>query len=173
MQSLELLLFGVISALSLGLIASIMRPRVLKRRLREQEEARARGELPEDAAEPDRRVPPRRVCPACQRHFTGGERFCPHDAKELAPVSESAAGWRAGAAAGVNCARCGRSYDGGKRFCAFDGEELGTFGIVAKLLVPIAALGRLDGKICPTCSQRYPAESTFCGRDGASLVSMN
>jgi hypothetical protein len=168
MQPLELLLFGIVSALALALIGTLVRPYIHRRR---QQQAAL-----EPHALPLRLTPPvtivsRRVCPSCHREFTAGEKFCPHDARDL--VANHDSGSRFSVAPGVTCSRCGRSYDGGKRFCAFDGEELTGFGAGPKLPVAAFVFAAGIGKICPTCSHRYEPDATFCARDGVELVSVN
>jgi predicted amidophosphoribosyltransferase len=169
MQPLELALFGIVSALALALIGTLVRPYVQRRR-----------QLPvapaELAALPGRLTPSlpivaRKVCPACHREFGAGEKFCPYDARDL--VSSHDSGARFGSVPGVTCSRCGRSYDGSKRFCALDGEELTSFSAGSKLSAPAIVFAVGIGKICPTCSQRYEPDATFCARDGAELVSVN
>ena len=173
MQPLELLLFGVVSALALALIGTLLRPYVQRRRAQTPPGPEI---LPLRLTSP---VPivSRRVCPSCLREYSAGERFCPHDARDLVPSHDSGVHFSslsgAHGAPGVTCSRCGRSYDGGKRFCAFDGEELTAFAPGAKLSMPALAFVAGVGKICPTCSQRFEPDATFCPRDGAELSSVN
>ncbi len=175
MQPLELLLFGIVSALALALIGTLMRPYVQRRRRAEQQSAVGRTGA---AGEPERSslrltpaapTPTHRVCPTCHREFNAGERFCPFDARDLVTSADS--GSRL--APGLTCVRCGRSYDVSRRFCAFDGEELASPAAGHKLPLPAMAHAGAGGRICPTCSQRYEPNATFCARDGAELVSVN
>ena len=180
MQPIEIALFGAVFALAAGLIGYILwlraRTRAVARGAAGAQgaaSARARGRAESGG--------PGLVCPACQREYDAGLQFCPHDARELLPVSDPTA--RA-AAPGTTCPSCRRSFDATKRFCPFDGDELvpltlavGSAGVPAALRAA-GGLGvgidiGLMGKICPHCSRRYESDATFCGRDGASLVSVN
>jgi predicted amidophosphoribosyltransferase len=172
MQSLEIVLFGVVSALALALIGTLVRPYVQRRRRGEVSVGAAH--VPAEPVPAPMRLTPsaplviRRVCPTCHREFSAGERFCPFDARDLVTTHDS--GSRL--APGLTCTRCGRSYDGSRRFCAFDGEELGA-AIAPKVPLPAMAHASGAGKICPSCAQRYEPDATFCARDGAELVSVN
>ena len=168
MQPLELALFGIVSALALALIGTLVRPYVQRRRQRDAAPPEADA-LPR--LTPALPIVARKVCPSCHREFAAGEKFCPFDARDL--VSSHDSGARYSSVPGVTCSRCGRSYDGGKRFCSFDGEELAVFASGAKLPMPSIAFAAGAGKICPNCSQRYEPDATFCARDGAELVSVN
>jgi hypothetical protein len=169
MQPLELALFGIVSALALALIGTLVRPYVQRRRLREA--AQAEPEALPTRLTPALPIVARKVCPACHREFGAGEKFCPYDARDLVSTHDSGA--RYSSVPSVACSRCGRSYDGSKRFCAFDGEELAGFSAGAKVPVAAIVFATGTGKICPTCSQRYEPDATFCARDGAELVSVN
>jgi predicted amidophosphoribosyltransferase len=169
MQSLELALFGIVSALALALIGTLVRPYVQRRRQREA--APAEVEVAPLPVTPSFALVARKVCPACHREFGAGEKFCPYDARDLVSTHDSGA--RYSSVPGVTCSRCGRSYDGSKRFCAFDGEELTGFTAGAKLPAAAIVFAAGTGKICPTCSHRYEPDATFCARDGAELVSVN
>jgi hypothetical protein len=178
MQPIEVALFGAVIALAAGLIGYILWPFARARRKRVGgPHAVARAAAPG----------PGLVCPACQREYDVGLQFCPHDARELMPVTDPAA--RA-AVPGTTCPACRRSFDAMKRFCPFDGDELvpltlavgaaaGAVGAMGAMgaMGPIGGLGtigiELMGKICPHCSRRYESDATFCGRDGSALVSVN
>ena len=171
MQPIEVALFGAVIALAAGLIGYTLWPFARARRAARLETARRRG----GAAPVGRAAAPQPhlVCPACQREYEAGLQFCPHDARELVPVSDPAA--RA-AAPGVTCPGCRRSFDAMKRFCPFDGDELVPLtlavGSPGGPAAPTISVGLL-GKICPHCSRRYESDATFCGRDGAALVAVN
>lgn len=177
MQPIEVALFGVVIALAAGLIGYILWPFARARRKRAgAPHAVGRATAPG----------PGLVCPACQREYGAGLQFCPHDARELMPVTDPAA--RA-AVPGTTCPACRRSFDALKRFCPFDGDELvpltlavgaaaGAVGAMGALgaigaMGPIGIGVELMGKICPHCSRRYESDATFCGRDGSALVSVN
>jgi hypothetical protein len=190
MQPIEVVLFGAVIALAAGLIGYILWPFTRARR--------KRAGVPQATG---RAGPsgPGLVCPACQREYDAGLQFCPHDARELMPVTDPAA--RA-AVPGMTCPACRRSFDGLKRFCPFDGDELVPLTLaVGAASRPVGAMGGagtmgaigmgnmgnignvgnvgnignigLMGKICPNCSRRYASDATFCGRDGSALVSVN
>ena len=182
MQPIEIALFGAVVALAAGLIGYILWPFARARR-------RARRASPQaDRVGPRSAPAPGLVCPACQREYDAGLQFCPHDARELMPVTDPAA--RA-AVPGTTCPSCRRSFDAMKRFCPFDGDELvpltlavGAAGGAAGAMRRHGGDGRhgasrigigveLMGKICPHCSRRYESDATFCGRDGSALVSVN
>jgi predicted amidophosphoribosyltransferase len=171
MQPIEIALFGAVIALAAGLIGYILWPFARGRREARVAAGRRRGASAHAAARPEA-PQPIVVCPACQREYDAGLQFCPHDARELVPVSDPAA--RA-AAPGMTCPSCRRSFDAMKRFCPFDGDELVPLTLaLGSPGVPAAVLGvGLLGKICPHCSRRYESDATFCGRDGAALVSVN
>lgn len=173
MQPVEIAMFVVVAILAVVLIWYAVRP-LVRTRVRPAHEQKS-AERPPQAARAELEAAgsrgPALLCPACHRDYAPGLRFCPHDARDLVPVTDPAA--RA-AGAGATCPTCKRSFDAGKKFCAFDGEEL----------VPLPlALGGTDvagvsfggglGKICPNCSRRYESDATFCGRDGEELVSVN
>jgi len=173
MQPIEVALFGAVIALAAGLIGYILWPFARARRKRvgvAQATSRAGGSGPG------------LVCPACQREYDAGLQFCPHDARELMPVTDPAA--RA-AVPGMTCPACRRSFDALKRFCPFDGDELVPLTLaVGAATGAVGAMGgvgamaamatvALMGKICPNCSRRYESDATFCGRDGSALVSVN
>ncbi len=169
MQPVEIALFIVVAVLALALIAYALRPHF---RGRPESQPAARPPEPVRASfEPTSSRGPGLICPACHRDYAPGLRFCPHDARELVPVTDPVA--RA-SGTGSTCPTCKRSFDAGKKFCAFDGEEL--------VPLPLAlggsdaaglALGGGLGKICPNCSRRYESDATFCGRDGEELVPVN
>ena len=177
MQPIEVALFGTVIALAAGLIGYILWPFARARRKRAGvPQATARAGV----------AGPGLVCPACQREYNAGLQFCPHDARELMPVTDPAA--RA-AVPGTTCPACRRSFDALKRFCPFDGDELvpltlavGAAAGVVGVMGGMGAMGamgtigigiELMGKICPHCSRRYESDATFCGRDGSALVSVN
>ena len=184
MQPIEVALFGAVIALAAGLIGYILWPFARARRKRAGvPQATGRAGV----------SGPGLVCPACQREYGAGLQFCPHDARELMPVTDPAA--RA-AVPGMTCPACRRSFDALKRFCPFDGDELvpltlavGAAGRAASAMGGMGAMGamgaigtigigigidiELMGKICPHCSRRYESDATFCGRDGSALVSVN
>ena len=187
MQPIEVALFGAVIALAAGLIGYILWPFARARRKRVGgPHAVARAAPPGPAL----------VCPACQREYDAGLQFCPHDARELMPVTDPAA--RA-AVPGTTCPACRRSFDAMKRFCPFDGDELVPLTLAAGAAagavramgeigpIGIGAVGAIGsggaigigigsgsmGKICPHCSRRYESDATFCGRDGSALVSVN
>jgi len=177
MQPIEVALFGAVIALAAGLIGYILWPFARARRQRAGGAPVAARAAASGAG---------LVCPACQREYDAGLQFCPHDARELMPVTDPAA--RA-AVPGMTCPACRRSFDALKRFCPFDGDELvpltlavgaaggavGAMGGMAAMgAIGIGAIGMgLMGKICPHCSRRYESDATFCGRDGSALVSVN
>ena len=179
MQPIEVALFGVVIALAAGLLGYILWPFARARR--------KRAGVPQATGRPTASGPGL-VCPACQREYAAGLQFCPHDARELMPVSDPAA--RA-AVPGTTCPACRRSFDALKRFCPFDGDELvpltlavgaaagaagamGGMGAVGAMRIGAIGIGiELMGKICPHCSRRYESDATFCGRDGSALVSVN
>ncbi len=169
MQPVEIALFVVVALLALALIAYALRPHFRGRRPGKP----AAVSPPPGRAEfePTSSRGPGLICPACHRDYAPGLRFCPHDARELVPVTDPVA--RA-SGTGSTCPTCKRSFDAGKKFCAFDGEEL--------VPLPVAlggaeaaglGLGGGLGKICPNCSRRYESDATFCGRDGEELVPVN
>lgn len=180
MQPIEIALFGAVFALAAGLIGYILWLRARTRGARAA--AGSRGRAGSGARGSAESAAPRLVCPACQREYDAGLQFCPHDARELVPVSDPAA--RA-AAPGTTCPSCRQSFDAMKRFCPFDGDELVPLTLAVGSAGGPAALGagglagglgigvELMGKICPHCSRRYESDATFCGRDGAALVSVN
>jgi predicted amidophosphoribosyltransferase len=183
MQPIEVALFGVVIALAAGLIGYILWPFARARR--------KRAGVPQATGRAAVSAGPGLVCPACQREYDAGLQFCPHDARELMPVSDPAA--RA-AVPGMTCPACRRSFDALKRFCPFDGDELVPLtlavGAAAGGVGAMSAVGAMGamgigigggigvgvglmGKICPHCSRRYESDATFCGRDGSALVSVN
>jgi predicted amidophosphoribosyltransferase len=166
MQAVEVVLFIVVAALALSLVAYLVIPR-LRTGVRPPV-ARAPEPAPRPVAANEM------ICPTCGREYPSGLKFCPADARPLVPSANA----QGGAGVGLVCPVCKRSFDGGKRFCPYDAEEL------APVTSPMAArrnpraagppgLAHVLGKICPHCSQRYESEATFCGRDGAELVSIN
>lgn len=179
MQPIEVALFGAVIALAAGLIGYILWPSARARR--------KRAGVPQASGRAGVSGPGL-VCPACQREYDAGLQFCPHDARELMPVTDPAA--RA-AVPGMTCPACRRSFDALKRFCPFDGDELvpltlavGAASGAAGAMGGMGAMGamgtiaigvhvQLMGKICPHCSRRYESDATFCGRDGSALVSVN
>jgi predicted amidophosphoribosyltransferase len=179
MQPIEIALFGAVFALATGLIGYIL---WLRARTRAGGRAAAGSQLAVGSRARSRAgsAAPGLVCPACQREYAAGLQFCPHDARELVPVSDPAA--RA-AAPGTTCPSCRRSFDAMKRFCPFDGDELvpltlavGSAGVPAAMAAGGIGIDigiQMMGKICPHCSRRYESDATFCGRDGAALVSVN
>jgi hypothetical protein len=174
MQLVEIALFAAVAALALTLIGYAVRPYLrAKRRPGGATPNVENAELPPLSKELAPR-PQAMVCPACHRDYAPGLRFCPHDARDLVPVSDPAART---AGSGSTCPTCRRSYDAGKKFCAFDGEELVPLPLAMGAgdpagAVVVAFAGGL-GKICPNCSRRYESEATFCGRDGEELVPVN
>jgi predicted amidophosphoribosyltransferase len=165
MQAVEVVLFIVVAALALSLVAYLVIPR-----LRAGGRAPA-PRLPEASPRP---VAPaaEMVCPTCGREYPAGLKYCPADARPLVP-SANAVG---SAAVGLACPVCKRAFDGGKKFCPYDAEELvqaaSSQARRARAGGP-PGLAHVLGKICPHCSKRYESEATFCGRDGAELVSIN
>src|SRR6476659_4110032 len=105
MQPIEIALFGAVIALAAGLIGYILWPFARGRREARVAAGRRRGASAHAAARPEA-PQPIVVCPACQREYDAGLQFCPHDARELVPVSDPAA--RA-AAPGMTCPICRRS----------------------------------------------------------------
>ncbi len=167
MQAVEVVLFIVVAALALSLVAYLVIPRL---------RPGARPVAPR-VPEPSPRVvtaAAEMICPTCGREYPAGLKFCPADARPLVPSANA----QGAAAVGLACPVCKRSFDGGKKFCPYDAEEL------APITVPAVArrtqraggppgLAHVLGKICPHCSKRYESEATFCGRDGSELVSIN
>jgi len=167
MQPIEIALCGAVITLAAGLIGYLLWPVARARRMARA--AAAGGAV----GTRDRDVPgPLLVCPACQREYEAGLQFCPHDARELMPITDPAA--RA-AAPGMACPSCKRSFDAMKRFCPFDGDDLVplTVALGPSGGPPAFGMGVGMGKICPHCSRRYESDATFCGRDGSALVSVN
>jgi predicted amidophosphoribosyltransferase len=112
------------------------------------------------------------ACPSCRREFPAGIRYCPHDARKLAPAVDVLAAARA---SGSICPACRRSFDAGVRYCPHHAEELVPVGLWEAMRGPKAhtlPTGVL-GKICPHCASRYDLASTFCGKDGSELVTIN
>ena len=166
MQAVEVVLFIVVAALALSLVAYLVIPRL-----------RAAGRSPAPRApEPAPRPvsATEMVCPTCGREYPAGLKYCPADARPLVP-SANAAG--ATAAGGLACPVCKRAFDGGKKFCPYDAEELVQAAPSPARRAPRAGgtpgLAHVLGKICPHCSKRYESEATFCGRDGSELVPIN
>jgi predicted amidophosphoribosyltransferase len=167
MQAVEVVLFIVVAALALSLVAYLVIPRL---------RAGAGPVVAPRVPEPSPRVvtaAAEMICPTCGREYPAGLKFCPADARPLVPSANAQ-----GAAVGLACPVCKRSFDGGKKFCPYDAEEL------APIAVPAVSrrtqrpggppgLAHVLGKICPHCSKRYESEATFCGRDGSELVSIN
>ncbi len=166
MQAVEVVLFIVVAALALSLVAYLVIPRL---------RPSVRSPVPR-APDPAPRMASatEMVCPTCGREYPAGLKYCPADARPLVP-SANAQGAGGG---GLVCPVCRRSFDGGKRFCPYDAEELAPVTAPATRRAPRAAgsppgLAHVLGKICPHCSKRYESEATFCGRDGSELVSIN
>ena len=166
MQAVEVVLFIVVAALALSLVAYLVIPRL---------RTGVRAPMPR-APEPAPRAvaATEMICPTCGREYPAGLKFCPADARPLVPSANA----QGGAGVGLACPVCKRSFDGGKRFCPYDAEELAPVTApMAARRTPRAAgppgLAHVLGKICPHCSKRYESEATFCGRDGAELVSIN
>lgn len=166
MQAVEVVLFIVVAALALSLVAYLVIPR-----LRTGINPPA-PRVPEPA--PRAVAATEMVCPTCGREYPSGLKFCPADARPLVPSTNA----QGAAGAGLVCPVCKRAFDRGKRFCPYDAEEL------APIAAPPAArrvprtggppgLAHVLGKICPHCSKRYESEATFCGRDGSELVPIN
>ena len=120
MQPIEIALFGAVVALAAGLIGYLLWPFARARRAATSKRWAAASPRSPMVAVADA-PPPSLVCPACQREYDAGLQFCPHDARELVPASDTAA---ANAAPGVTCPNCRRAFDATKRFCPFDGDEL-------------------------------------------------
>jgi uncharacterized protein YbaR (Trm112 family) len=167
MQAVEVVLFIVVAALALSLVAYLVIPRL---------RPSVRAPAPR-APEPAQRTASATelVCPTCAREYPAGLKYCPADARPLVPSANAqGAGGR-----GLACPVCKRSFDGGKRFCPYDAEELVVVSApMTARRAPRAAgsppgLAHVLGKICPHCSKRYESEATFCGRDGSELVSIN
>jgi len=166
MQAVEVVLFIVVAALALSLVAYLVIPR-LRTGVRVPA-PRAPEPAPRAVASTEM------ICPTCGREYPAGLKFCPADARPLVPSANA----QGGAGVGLACPVCKRSFDGGKRFCPYDAEELAPVTApMAARRTPRAAgppgLAHVLGKICPHCSKRYESEATFCGRDGAELVSIN
>ena len=163
MQAVEVVLFIVVAALALSLVAYLVIPRL-------RVAARA---LPPRAAEPRPREASRTemICPTCGREYASGLKFCPADARPLVPSANA----QGSAVTGLACPVCKRSFDGGKKFCPYDAEELVQVGPPAARRVRTGppGLAHVLGKICPHCAKRYESEATFCGRDGSELVPIN
>lgn len=168
MQPVEIALCGAVITLAAGLIGYLLWPVARARRMA-RGAAAGRGV---GTRERDEVPGPQLVCPACQREYEAGLQFCPHDARELMPITDPAA--RA-AAPGMACPSCRRSFDAMKRFCPFDGDDLVplTVALGTPGGPPPFGMGVGMGKICPHCSRRYESDATFCGRDGSALVSVN
>jgi hypothetical protein len=166
MQPIEVALFGAVIALAAGLIGYILWPFARARRKRAGvAQATSRAGV----------SGPGLACPACQREYDAGLQFCPHDARELMPVTDPAA--RA-AVPGMTCPACRRSFDALKRFCPFDGDELvpltlavGAAGGVVGPMGRMAAMGAVGIGI--GIGVGIELMGTFCGRDGSALVSVN
>jgi predicted amidophosphoribosyltransferase len=166
MQAVEVVLFIVVAALALSLVAYLVIPRL-----------RAGGRVP--APRPAAEAVPRpvsateMVCPTCGREYPAGLKYCPADARPLVP-SANAVGT---VAVGLACPVCKRAFDGGKKFCPYDAEELvQAANAPARRSVRPGGppgLAHVLGKICPHCSKRYESDATFCGRDGSELVPIN
>lgn len=173
MQTVQVVLFVVVAALALPLVAYLVIPRLRS----------ARRPSPVRAAEPPARVPPplELVCPTCRREYPAGLKFCPADARALVATMHATSSGPTPApdpvAAGPGLAGpvCRRSFDGSKKFCPYDAEELtpSVLPAIRRAKVGPPGLAHVLGKICPHCAKRYESEATFCGRDGAELVSIN
>jgi hypothetical protein len=173
MQAVQVVLFIVVAALALPLIAYLVIPRLRA----------GRRQLPSRAGEALPRAAPSRglVCPTCGREYAAGIKYCPSDARALVAAVDQPALRPAAAAApprasgGLVCPACKRSFDGNKRFCPYDAEELVQTtpppGRRSRVAPP--GLAHVLGKICPHCAKRYESDATFCGRDGSELVSIN
>jgi hypothetical protein len=177
----QIVLFGVVAALSLALLGYLLRSRVLKRAGgagRPERAAREAAGVPGAASREPARAPAPAgvVCPACRREYALGLKYCPHDARALVPAGDPAV---RSMAPGVTCPTCKRSFDANKKFCPYDAEELVPVALAGAAAAAVAAAHasgahtRVLGKICPHCAQRYESEATFCGRDGSELVSVN
>ena len=172
MQPVEIAMFVVVAVLAVALIAYALRPHLQARREQRSTDRPPQPARAEIAGAVNRG--PALLCPACHRGYPPGLRFCPHDARDLVPATDSAA---RSSSVGVTCPTCKRAFDAGKKFCAFDGEELVPLPVALGAVEGAAAafggsLGSL-GKICPNCSRRYESDATFCGRDGEELVPVN
>src|SRR3954470_2409403 len=169
MQAVQVVLFVVVAALALTLIAYLLRPRLTRKPQPARETPAAAPEQPRPAAAAA--APPGLVCPACRREYALGLKYCPHDARALVPAGDPAVH---SMAPGVTCRTCKRSFEANKKFCPYDAEELVPAALaMAGAGRPAAMLPRVLGKICPHCAQRYESDATFCGRDGSELVSVN
>jgi predicted amidophosphoribosyltransferase len=166
MQAVEVVLFIVVAALALSLVAYLVVPRL---------RSGVRAPAPRVAEAAPRPVSATEmVCPTCGREYPAGLKYCPADARPLVP-SANATG---AAAAGLACPVCKRAFDGGKKFCPYDAEELvqaasATRRARAGAGAAPPGLAHVLGKICPHCSKRYESDATFCGRDGSELVPIN
>ena len=163
MQAVEVVLFIVVAALALSLIAYLVIPRLRT----------GAGAIPARALDGPRSARPSElVCPTCGREYPAGLKYCPTDARALVPTASGSGA----APGGLTCPVCRRSFDGSKKFCPYDAEELVATAPAGPRRVRTAAppgLAHVLGKICPHCSKRYESDATFCGRDGSELVPIN
>ena len=174
MQAIQVVLFIVVVALALPLIAYVVVPR-----LRAGRQPARTPPPPADPASqdgPPRPPPPPLglVCPSCRREYPAGLKYCPVDARALVAAVGASAPARA-TTASLTCPVCKRSYEGNKRFCPYDAEELVSMplAVARKARMATSGMHHILGKICPHCAKRYDSEATFCGHDGSELVSVN
>jgi predicted amidophosphoribosyltransferase len=167
MQAVEVVLFIVVAALALSLVAYLVIPRL---------RAGIKPPAPRVAeASPRPASSTEMICPTCGREYPAGLKFCPADARPLVASANA----QSATAVGLACPVCRRSFDGGKKFCPYDAEELAPVTAPAAMARRAARAGgppglaHVLGKICPHCSKRYESDATFCGRDGSELVSIN
>jgi len=173
MQAVQVVLFIVVVALALPLMAYVVLPRL--RAGRQGGRAAATDPAPAEAAPRAPPPPPLGlICPSCRREYPTGLKYCPVDARALVAAVGSAPASRTPTTA-LTCPVCKRSYEGNKRFCPYDAEELMPMPLVAARKVRLSSPGlpHVLGKICPHCAKRYDSDATFCGHDGSELVSVN
>src|ERR1700712_4172677 len=107
MQAVEVVLFIVVAALALSLIAYLVVPRL-------RVGVRAIPARAPDSPRSGRA--PELVCPTCGREYPAGLKYCPTDARALVPTASGTGP----APGGLTCPVCRRSFDGSKKFCPYD-----------------------------------------------------
>jgi hypothetical protein len=177
MQAVQVVLFIVVVALALPLIAYVVIPRLRAGRRPVQQQPAPIEPVQQEAAPRASPPPPPSglVCPSCRREYPSGLKYCPVDARALVAAVGTSPPSRA-ATSSLTCPVCKRSYEGNKRFCPYDAEELVPMPVALARKARMAASGfphHILGKICPHCAKRYDSEATFCGHDGSELVSVN